>query len=58
MSRKKEDEGMRPTASAGLLRFFEEESHGFKVRPELVIISGVLLIVAVVMAHVLYPNFL
>ncbi|MGQ9514621.1 MAG: preprotein translocase subunit Sec61beta [Thermoproteota archaeon] len=34
-----------PAASAGLLRFFEEESGGFKVRPEIVILLSVALMV-------------
>lgn len=34
-----------PAASAGLLRFFEEETPGPKVRPELVVILGAALIV-------------
>lgn len=58
MSKKKDEQGMRPTASAGLLRFFEEESNGWKVSPELVVIMGVVLMISVIMAHVLYPNFL
>ena len=34
-----------PAASAGLLRFFEEETEGIKVRPELLVILSVVLIV-------------
>jgi preprotein translocase subunit Sec61beta len=34
-----------PAASAGLLRFFEEETEGIKVRPELLVILSVALIV-------------
>ena len=34
-----------PAASAGLLRFFEEETEGIKVRPELLVILAVSLIV-------------
>jgi len=33
-----------PAASAGLLRFFEEDTPGVKVRPELVMILAVALI--------------
>jgi len=33
-----------PAASAGLLRFFEEETPGIKVRPELVLLLSVALI--------------
>jgi preprotein translocase subunit Sec61beta len=34
-----------PMQSAGLLRFFEEETQGVKVKPEMVIILAVVLIV-------------
>jgi preprotein translocase subunit Sec61beta len=40
-----------PAASAGLLRFFEEETPGIKVRPELVIIFGVGLIIICILAQ-------
>lgn len=33
-----------PAASAGLLRFFEEETPGIKVRPEVVLLLSVALI--------------
>jgi preprotein translocase subunit Sec61beta len=33
-----------PAASAGLLRFFEEETPGIKVRPEVVLLLAVALI--------------
>jgi preprotein translocase subunit Sec61beta len=46
MSRKKkESQGPMPAASAGLLRFFEEETEGIKVRPELLVILSIALIV-------------
>ncbi|MFB3889746.1 MAG: preprotein translocase subunit Sec61beta [Candidatus Bathyarchaeia archaeon] len=46
MSRKKkEDRGPMPAASAGLLRFFEEETEGIKIRPELLMIMAVALII-------------
>jgi preprotein translocase subunit Sec61beta len=44
-----------PSASAGLLRFFEEETQGIKVRPELVMILTVSLIMAVVLAIIFFP---
>jgi preprotein translocase subunit Sec61beta len=34
-----------PAASAGLLRFFEEETQGIKLRPEVVIGMAVVLII-------------
>jgi len=45
-----------PAASAGLLRFFEEETPGIKVRPELVIILGVALILVCILAQVYYAS--
>jgi len=43
-----------PAASAGLLRFFEEETQGIKVRPELVVVLTVTLIIAAILARVLF----
>jgi len=48
--RKKKDTGPMPAASAGLLRFFEEETEGIKIRPELLVILAVSLIVISVVA--------
>ncbi|XES76838.1 MAG: preprotein translocase subunit Sec61beta [Candidatus Bathyarchaeia archaeon] len=53
MSRKrKESQGPMPAASAGLLRFFEEETEGIKIRPELLMVLSVGLIVVSVLANV------
>jgi preprotein translocase subunit Sec61beta len=41
-----------PAASAGLLRFFEEETQGIKIRPELVVILAISLILAAILARV------
>jgi preprotein translocase subunit Sec61beta len=41
-----------PSASAGLLRFFEEETKGIKVRPELVVALTITLIMAVILARI------
>jgi preprotein translocase subunit Sec61beta len=50
LKRKKKGEGARmPAQSAGLLRFFEEETRGVKVRPELAVIFAVVLVVASVL---------
>jgi preprotein translocase subunit Sec61beta len=40
-----------PAASAGLLRFFEEETSGIKVRPEVVIVMALVLIGIVIFAR-------
>ena len=55
MSRKKKkDTGPMPAASAGLLRFFEEETEGVKIRPELLVVFAVSLIVISVLAKVFF----
>jgi preprotein translocase subunit Sec61beta len=53
--RKKKDTGPMPAASAGLLRFFEEETEGIKMRPELLVVFSVTLIVLSVMAKIFFP---
>jgi preprotein translocase subunit Sec61beta len=53
--RKKKDTGPMPAASAGLLRFFEEETEGIKVRPELLVVLAISLIVISVMAKIFFP---
>jgi preprotein translocase subunit Sec61beta len=53
--RKKKDTGPMPAASAGLLRFFEEETEGIKIRPELLVVFAVSLVVISVLAKVFFP---
>ena len=44
-----------PASSAGLLRFFEDETKGFKVRPEIVLgITGALIGVSLII-RVIFP---
>jgi len=50
--KKKDKKSPMPAASAGLLRFFEEETEGIKVRPELLVILAIVLIVVVALMHV------
>jgi len=52
-SKKKKDKkkAPMPAASAGLLRFFEEETEGIKVRPELLVVMSIALIVVVALMH-------
>ena len=53
--KKKKKEGARmPAQGAGLLRFFEEDTMGVKVKPELAVILAVALIVASIMASVFF----
>jgi len=56
MSRKRREKtGPMPAASAGLLRFFEEETEGIKIRPEILMILSVALIVISALAKVFFP---
>ena len=52
--KKKKDTSPMPAASAGLLRFFEEETEGVKVRPELLVGLTASLIVVCVLAHLFF----
>lgn len=49
--KKRKREAPMPAASAGLLRFFEEETSGIKLRPEIVIILAIALIAVSLIAH-------
>ena len=42
-----------PAASAGLLRFFEEETQGIKIKPEVVVALAVSLILVCILAQIL-----
>jgi preprotein translocase subunit Sec61beta len=55
MKKKKESKSPMPAASAGLLRFFEEETEGVKIRPEALMILAVTLIVISILAKVFFP---
>lgn len=52
--RRKRDAGPMPAGSAGLLRFFEEETEGVKIRPELLVVIAVALIVVSAVAEVFF----
>jgi preprotein translocase subunit Sec61beta len=57
MSRKKkESKSPMPAASAGLLRFFEEETEGIKIRPEFLMALAITLVVVSVIAKVFFPS--
>jgi len=56
MSKKKrEGSAGMPASSAGLMRFFQDEANGVKIKPEFVIAGAIMLIVTVILAHVLFP---
>jgi len=50
--KKREKSSPMPAASAGLLRFFEEETQGIKIRPELVVALAVALTLAAILGRV------
>jgi len=52
--KKKKDSSPMPAASAGLLRFFEEETEGVKMRPEVLVAFSVALIVVCSLAHIFF----
>ncbi len=53
--RKKRDSGApMPAASAGLLRFFEEETKGIQIKPELIAVLSVGMIVLCILAQIYY----
>jgi preprotein translocase subunit Sec61beta len=52
--RKKKDSAPMPAASAGLLRFFEEETEGIKIRPELLVVLAISLIVISIAAKIFF----
>jgi len=54
MRKKKKDSSPMPAASAGLLRFFEEETEGVKIRPELLVVIAISLIVVSVLAQIFF----
>lgn len=43
-----------PAGSAGLLRFFEEETEGIKVRPEMLVGLAIALIVVCILAQIYF----
>jgi preprotein translocase subunit Sec61beta len=52
--KKKEKSSPMPAASAGLLRFFEEETEGIKVKPEILVAFAIALIIVCVLANVFH----
>jgi preprotein translocase subunit Sec61beta len=52
--KKRRKEAPMPAASAGLLRFFEEETPGIKLRPEVVILMAIGLIAISLFAYFMH----
>jgi preprotein translocase subunit Sec61beta len=55
MSQSKKKQAPLPASSAGLLRFFEDETKGVKIRPEFVVAMSVALIVISILIRILLP---
>ena len=53
MSNKKKNAPM-PASSAGLLRFFEDETEGVKIRPQFVLAASMALIVGSIIMNLLF----
>jgi preprotein translocase subunit Sec61beta len=52
--KRRKREAPMPAASAGLLRFFEEDTPGIKVRPEVVLVLAVALIAVSLFAYMTF----
>jgi preprotein translocase subunit Sec61beta len=56
MSKRKKQENVgMPQSSAGLMRFFQDETNGVKVPPEFVVGTAIVLIVVVIAARIFFP---
>jgi len=53
-ARRRRREAPMPQSAAGLLRFFEEEIKGIKIRAELVLILAALMIAMIIVANILF----
>lgn len=53
-TKRREARAPMPTSTAGLLRFYEEESFGVKVRPEIVIAIVIIFILVVSLAPLIF----
>jgi preprotein translocase subunit Sec61beta len=42
-----------PMSGAGLMRFFEDDTHGIKIRPHYIVISSIVLMSTVIIAHII-----
>jgi preprotein translocase subunit Sec61beta len=52
--KKKESTTAMPASSAGLIRFFQDESYGVKIRPEFVVAGAISLIITVILARAFF----
>jgi preprotein translocase subunit Sec61beta len=54
VSSKKKNAPM-PASSAGLLRFFEDETEGVKIKPEIILVTAMALIGASISINLAFP---
>ena len=52
-TKRRESRAPMPTSTAGLLRFYEEETFGIKVRPEVIVTIVIVFILVVSLAPLL-----
>lgn len=52
--KRRRSEAPMPAASAGLLRFFEEETPGIKTRPEVVLVLAIGLVAVSLIAYMTF----
>ena len=52
--KRRQEGGRMPAQGAGLLRFFEEDTRGVKVKPEIAVILAVALMVASILGPVFF----
>lgn len=53
-AKKDRERSPMPMSGAGLMRFFEDETHGIKIRPHYVVLGCALLMSTVILAHLLF----
>jgi len=55
-SKKEKNKAPMPASSAGLLRFFEDETQGIKIRPEIVVALSIALVIITVLLGIVIPR--
>jgi len=55
-SKKDKNKAPMPASSAGLLRFFEDETQGIKIRPEIVVVLSVALVIVTILLRFIVPS--
>jgi preprotein translocase subunit Sec61beta len=55
-SKKEKNKAPMPASSAGLLMFFEDETHGIKIRPEIVVGLSIGLVIVTVLLRLIIAS--